>query len=288
MTTEIARIAIDPYGIQTDHNTASSKSIFKEQNLRSGTILSKELIKLLSIFDNNSILRGLTIDNIWRSNSNRTLNISLDIGKILQDNTFIDLQSIPNISIDIFNTYSISSVNTTSNYFVISGDHVDEFPSGKIFGIFNSTESSYNHTNWVVSESYLLGGNTVISTVQNLSVDDDSGQIVNDNFPDNDSVIGNILITLKYQYNKNITGNSLEVAPVYVTSDYTFYPSFSKNSNKIICGIISITKDLDDFIITPTVYKIDDSPIVFKLFNQEFTNHNKTKIVDTLDGTVIT
>ncbi|MCF7910875.1 hypothetical protein K9L16_04340 [Candidatus Pacearchaeota archaeon] len=288
MTTEIVRIAIDPYGIQTDHSTASSKSIFKEQNLRSGTILSKELIKLISIFDNNTILKGLTINNIWRSNSNRTLNISLNIGKVFQDNTFIDLQSIPNISIDVFNEYSILSINTTDNYFEISGDHVDEFPSGKIFGIFNSTESSYNHTNWVVSSSELSGGNTIISTVQNLSINNSTGEIVNDNFPDNNSLVGNILLTLKYQYNKNITGNSLEVAPVYITSDYTFYPNFSKNSNKIICGIISITKDLDDFIITPTVYKIDDSPIVFKLYNQEFTNHNKTKVVDMLDGSIIT
>ena len=288
MTTEIARIAIDPYGIQTDHITASSKSIFKEQNLRSGTILSKELIKLTSIFDNNTILKGLTIDNIWRSNNNRTLNISLYTGRIIQDNTFIDLQSISNIVIDVFNTYSISSINITNNYFIISGDHVDEFPAGKLFGIFNSTETSYNHTNWVVLKSELLSGNTVISTVQNLSINNSSGQIVNDNFPDDNSVIANILLTLKYQYNNNVTENSLEVAPVYITSNYTFYPSFSKNSNTIICGLVSITKDLTNFIITPTVYKVDNEPITFKLYNQEFTIHNKTKIIDVLDGTIIT
>jgi hypothetical protein len=288
MTTEIARISIDPYGLQSYHDVNSSKSIFKEQNLRSGLLLSDEFIKLMSIFNNNSILQGLTIDNIWRTNDNRTLNITLLAGKVLQNNIFVDIQSSTNISIDIFNTYSITSVNTTDNYFLITGDYVDKFPVGKTFGIFNSLELSYNHTNWVVSDSYLSGSDTIIKTVQSISIDESSGEIVNDNFPDTGSNIGNILITLKYLYNKNITGNTLQVAPVYMTSNYTIYPSFSKKSNTIICGILSITKDLDDYIISSDVYKIDDIPITFKLYGEDFTVHNQTKLLDEIDGSIIT
>lgn len=284
----ISTTVIDPFGTQTDHSTASSKSIFKEQNLRSGNINSDSLNKLTSVFKNNSIIDGLKTDNIYFSNNQRTLNISLTHGKLIQDYVLFDILTSVNMSIDIFSECNIVSVSTTENYFIISGDYLDNFPKYKTFGIFNSDTSQYNHTYWTVLLSEYDSDNdqTKIYTNQTLTIDDASGVIVNDNFPNtDDSIIGTVIVTSQFKYANTIDDNPITFIPVYMNSTYGYTPKFSVDLNKIIYSVLSISKDMVNFNILPTVYKIEDEVVDLVIHGVSYDVHNLTNLVcSTLDG----
>ena len=278
----ISRIIIDPFGLQPDRVTTSSKSIFKEQNLRSGNINSNSLTQLTSMFANNSILEDLKITSITFSNSNRTLNITLSPGKLVQDRVLFKITESINLSVDVFSSYTIQDVSITENYFTITGDYVENFPPTKTFGVFNSTNAGYNHINWsVITSSYNSGTNrTTIYTSQSLTVDNSTGIIVNDNFPNSDdSVKGAIIITSEYKYMDSVENNPIKFIPVYMNSTYEYTPTFSVNLNKIIYAVLSITKDMVNFTISPTVYKVEDEAVDLIIHGTTYPIHNITNSV---------
>jgi hypothetical protein len=277
---------IDPYGSQPYHST-SSKKIFKENNLRSGVIHSNYLNKLTNIFEDNSILKGLKLTNVYRSQNNRRINFIFSQGKLIQDSTLVDITQSATVYVDVFSTYTITGISTSTNYFEISGNHVENFPINKTFAIFNSNESSYNHLNWTcINSEYVSGNKTRVYTSSSLTVNDVSGQIVNNNFPDiNDSLYGTIILTTNYKFIRYLEDNDLEIVPVYMTSDNKYFPEFDINSNQIILSVITIEKDLTNYIVLPTAYEIKDVPIW--IYGTEYqirkTTDSSINVVDGLE-----
>jgi hypothetical protein len=281
-----SRIYVDPYGSQP-HHSVSTKSIFKENNLRGCVIHSNYLDKLTNIYHNNTILNGLKIINIFRSNNNRTLNIQLSKGRIIQDNTLINILTPVNLKIEIFSEYNITGINLSKNYFEINNNHQNNFPINKTFGIFNSTVSSYNHLNWLVTNSqyYPQTNKTRIYTNQTITVSNTSGKIVNDNFPNQDnSQLGTIIIISKYNFVRFVHNLPIEFIPIYMTTDYKYYPTFNINTFNIIYSVITITKDLTNYIILPQCYKIQDELVSFYIKNKEYKIHNFTNLISYIDG----
>ena len=201
----------------------------------------------------------------------------------------IDITEDIVVSIDVFSTYNIITTNNVDNYFTISGDQTDNFPENKVFGIFNATYSSFNHTNWVVEESIFDGTNTKVYTSQSITDDDNTGQIVNDNFPNSDdSIIGTILIASKYQYEETIDDNPIIFYPIYIDSQENIFPEFDINQFKIIYSVIKISKDLDNYIVNPTALQFFDSTTSVYINGQSYEVQDITKtVLDNLDGGII-
>jgi len=278
----ISQIIIDPFGTQPDHSTSTSKSIFKEQNLRSGTFNSNNLSLLTSVVDNNAIIDGLNFSRMYFSNSNHTIHFEFNPGRLIQDFILFDVLETVNVSIDVFSEYDINAVSITENYFRISGDHTINFPPNKTFGVFNSSTSGYNHTNWSVVSTTYTGGYTYIYTSQSLTVNDHTGLIVNDNFPNTDaSTQGLVIITSQFKYMDTVEDNEIKFIPVYINSTYEYTPTFSVNLNKIIYSVFSITKDMANFIILPTVYGINDDIGDLSIHGTNYRIHNTTDLIET-------
>ena len=241
----VPRMYINPYG-QKPNKTASSKSIFKENNLFSNSIKSVDVNQLTNIVDNDSILNGLEFGTPRLSNSNRTLNFVLTSGRIIQDRSIIEILEDINLSIDIFSEYTIQEANTTTNYFKIYGDQTDNFPSGKTFGIFGSEISGNNHLNWSAERTEYDGSYTKIYVDQNVSSSTTSGLIVNNNFP---GETGQIILMSDYKFYETLDDNPIEFISLYKTPSNTIYPSFDSNLHRIVYGALDIQKNETTYVI---------------------------------------
>jgi hypothetical protein len=63
----------------------------------------------------------------------------------------------------------------------------------------------------------------------------------------------------KYQFQESIHNNPVIFTPIFITSKFKYYPEFDPNQHRILYGIIYVTFDLNNFIINPTGYSIEDS-----------------------------
>lgn len=285
------QIYIDPYGQRPYKATPSSKSIFKDRNLHSNLIRSINVNKLTNVFNNDTVISGLKLTNEYLSNNNRTFNFKLSPGRIIQDNTLIDILEPVNLSIDVFSEYNILTTNNSSNYFEVLGNQTNNFPTNKQFSIFNSNTTSFNHSNWVVQSSKYspTGNKTRVYTIQSVTQNDVSGQIVNDNFPNSDdSIEGTIILASKYKFIETLDTNRVEFMPIYINKDNQYFPEFDKNTFRIIYSVIEIDKNLEDFKIVPDTYmKLGDMSTI-NCKGQLFYIRNMTEAFsDHLDGGVI-
>jgi len=243
----ISKIHIEPYEKQ-QYRIKSSKSVFKEQHFYSHILRAIEANKLTNVFKNDSIIEGLNIINISLINNNNTITFSLSPGRIIQDNTLINILETVTISIDIFNEYNILNTNIEQNYFEIDGDVTDKFSKNKQFGLYEASYLDLNHSNWVVKDIEFQNNKTKIYPVNPIMYDDTSGIIINDNFSNLSSVYGTILIMSKYRFHESVDVQDVEFVPVYVVTNNYFttisesIPSISLEEYRIIYGIIYIQK----------------------------------------------
>ena len=269
----VPRIYIDPYGPNT-FKPSNSKSLFKEQHLHSNVLNSYNVNQLSNIFNNDSVIDGLDLTNIYLTNNNRTINFTLSKGRLIQDNTLVDILQDINIKIDVFSQYSINQANISNNYFRVSGNQVLNFYPGKQFAIFNSTNSAYNHKNWIANYSELDGNFTRIYTHNNIDVNNTTGQIINHNFQN--SPHGTVVIMSKFKYQDTITNNDIIFTPIFITNDLKYYPHFDPNLHRILYGIIYISVDLNIYQIKTTGYHIEDSVMSVFLKGKQYTVKNLT------------
>ena len=269
----VPRMYINPYG-QKPNKNASSKSIFKENNLFSNIIKSVDINQLTNIVDNDSILNGLELFTPQLSNSDRRLDFVLSSGRIIQDRSIIEILENINLSIDIFSEYLIQEANTTDNYFKVSGDQTDNFPSGKTFGIFDSEISGNNHLNWSAQRTEYDGSlYTKIYVDQNISSDNTSGLIVNNNFP---GETGQIILMSDYKFYETLDDNPVEFISLYKTPSNTIYPSFDSNLHRIVYGVLDIQKNETTYVITSFDRAEDYTSIVLGDSNYVIHNINYT------------
>lgn len=238
----VPKIYINPYG-KKPYKSSSSKSIFKDQNLHSNIIRAVNVNELTNLFENDSIIYGLEITDVSLKNQ-RSIEITLSPGRIIQDNTLIDVHEEVNLSIDVISTYDIIESNKEQNYFVIAGDQTKNFTNSKQFTIQNSNYEDYNHGYWITQKVELNEENTIVYPSQNISENNVSGQIVNDNFPNNR---GTILIFSKYIFYESLYLDQVEFLPVYtITENFATVskciPSFDPNLHRILYGVIYIDK----------------------------------------------
>lgn len=287
----VPRIYIDPYGQKVYRNDESSKRIFKEQNLEAGVIQSHYINQLTNILQNDTIITGLEKKEIFLSNNNRTINFVLTPGRIIQDNTLVDILEEVTTSIDIFTEKNIIGCNEIENYFEVSGNCENIFPTNKQFAIFNSDTSSYNHLNWIIEKSTFneIDNKTRLYTYQSFNINDSSGQIICDNFENEDnSNKETILLFSKFKYEETVKDNLLEFIPVVVDSNDKYYPEFDSNLHGIIYLICFITKDLNEFDINIDANYICEDYITVNIDGHIYAVHNITdKYISQLDGGVI-
>lgn len=282
----VPRIHIDPFG-QRPFKDKSSKSIFKEQNFYSHIIKSVNINELTKVFRNDSIIEGMELNNIHLSNNNRTINLSLTPGRIIQDNTLIDILENVFISLDIFSEYDIINVDTDNNYFEVDNDQTNNFPEYKQFAIFDSNTSSFNHKNWIVWKSFFENGKTKIFPSQEIIHNDNSGIIVNDNFPKSKN--GTILIMSKYQFQESLHNQPVEFIPVYTRTDDYFTiisrctPGIDPRVFRIIYGIVYIEKDLEDYIILND-YSMVHNNVRINIHDADIFVRNGIDYVRSIDG----
>jgi len=234
----IPRLYINPYG-KRPYKAETSKSIFKDQTLFSNLINSISVNQLTNIFNEDLIITGLELESTSFINNDRTMSFVLSKGKIIQDSTIIEILENVNISIDVFSEYNILETNMSENYFKLSNNQKDNFPIGKTFGIFDSSESSNNHLNWVVKEAIFDGVNTKLYTYQNIDNTNNSGKIVNDNFG---GTSGEIILMSKYRFIETLDYNPIEFISLYRRSN-KIYPEFDSNEHRIIYDMFSVEKD---------------------------------------------
>jgi len=279
----VPRIYINPYG-KNQYQPSSSKSIFKEQNLHSNIINTDDINDLTNIFKDDSIIYGLepTISIL----EDKTISVSLSPGRIIQDNTLIDIKQQINISLDVISIYNIISSNSSNNYFKISGNQINNFKIGKQFTIQNSSKSSFNHNYWVVKDVELVDDHTFIYTSQNISDDITTGQIVNDNFPSISN--GTILIMSKYQFSKSMDENKIEFVPLFTKTPSNYFdishncvPGFDSNLYRILYCVIYITKN--EHQILPNRFAITETTNI-NIQGHNYFNRPMIKQIDNFDG----
>jgi len=246
MSAVIPRMSINPYG-QKPNRQESSKSVFKENNLHSHLINAVDVNQLTNIFNDDSILNGLELGTTYLSNSSRTLNFTLTSGRIIQDRSIIEILEDVHLSIDIFSEYIIQEANITDNYFKVSGDQTDNFPSGNTFGIFNSEISGNNHVYWSVDRTEYDGSlYTKIYVHQTISSDNSSGVIVNNNFP---GETGQVLLMSNYKFYETLDENPIEFIPLYKTPGNIIYPTLDSNLYRILYSVYNIQKNDTTYVI---------------------------------------
>jgi hypothetical protein len=271
--TFVPRMYINPYG-QKPNRIESSKSMFKENNLHSNIIKSVDINQLTNIFENDSIINGLELEYVNLSNNNRTMNFGLSNGRIIQDQSIIEILENINLSIDIFSQYNISEANTTDNYFKISGDQTNNFSEGNTFGIFNSTISGNNHLNWSVDHTEYDGSTyTKIYVDQNISSDNTSGLIVNNNFSGES---GQVVLMSKYKFYETLEDNLVEFISIYKNSTNNIYPTFDSNIYRMVYAAFDIQKDNTSYEIISYDRLEDYTSIVLDNLNYVVRNINYT------------
>src|SRR6056297_1399163 len=278
----IPRLYINPYG-KRPYKAETSKSIFKDQTLFSNLINSINVNQLSNIFNNDLIIKGMDLKSASLSNNNRSMNFVLSNGMIMQDLTIIKILEDINISIDIFSQYNIEEANTSENYFKINGNQIKNFPEGKTFGIFDSIEFANNHLYWVVKETKYDGSFTKIYTHQSVDYSDTSGQIVNNNFPDDE--FGEIILMSKYMFVETLDDNPVEFIPMYRNSK-KIYEEFDSNLHRIIYEMFEIEKDHINYKIVNYNRLEKFESVLLNNFHYVIHNINDT-YTSTFDGGVL-
>lgn len=285
----VPRIYINPYG-QQKYKDKSSKSIFKEQNYFSHIIRAIDANQLTKVYQNDSIIYGLEVTNTSLSNNQRTVDITLSPGRIIQDNTLIDIFESITMSVEVFSNYDILETNQTENYFKISGNQLHNFPEDKQFAVFYSTnDTSINHYNWVVKLAVLDNDNTKIYTHQNISTDDNTGMLITNNFEDSGEN-GTILLTSKYQFEEKLDNNLVEFVPLYTKTDNylnvvsSCTPGFDSNIFRIIYGVLYINRDLENLKINSDNYELATDNAQINIHGHSYNIRNRIDYFRNYDG----
>jgi len=259
---------------------------FDESTYYSNLVKSREINKIIRIFDDDRVMKGSQLLNPRLTDDNRTFECTLDKGKIIQDLTIFTTETDQiDLKIEVFKKYPILTFNTMENYFVVHGDVTHRFNiESPDFAIFNSVHNLNNHPNWIVKDSCfdIMANTTTIWTAQNISCFDEDGYIVKDHFPSPTmSSDGKLIVCSKYQYIETVTDNRLSIG-IKFQNDAPF--SWDHNVYRIVFGLFDIVKDFSTFQIRS--FEKDESEMMV-IEGKEYSLGYLSKVLDYVDGGTI-
>lgn len=237
------------------------KNLYQENTKYSNNILAKESKRLLEILENDSIIdKGLEVlsKSIW---DNRKFNIQLSYGKILQDYNLIEIHEDINLDLYLYTHHNIVDLNTSSNWFEVSGIYESYFPVGSTFAVVDSTGN--DKLDYSVSNVELRGANTRITVSTGVGDSTIDGKIICRRYPDNFENYGRLVVFTNFDYSESIASdqNILKIELAYLDRNNNISGSFGLHRNSIILAMFEFERNGSDGVA-------DDTEIDVSTFEQ--------------------
>ncbi len=281
---EIHDRVLDPFG----------KEMFDYGTRYSQHFLSRQVNRLLGVIENDVIVRGMDVSQ--GSVPNYGFQVSVDAGQVVHDQMYFVLPDPTVIEFSLYTRLGINGVNTTDNWFSVSGDMRTIFPQFTSFAVEGSTGN--NDINWVVHHTEYTGGNTRIYVASNISNSTANGTIIRRNVEDTMNETARLICYTKFQYLKTPdTGdNKLQICLDYMALDGTIANGWDPNQNRILLAVFDIQRNSDNTETVPSGFRMwtpEDYEALtghqqtFPVNGIDYEVSNDTDLADAVDGGVL-